>query len=120
MPTEQASRTPPEPASSKPPIRQFALSGRSNDPDPAVHAYRSDLADVSLAGRVIASHYAAPVTRELRRAVRLWAEPNRDGEAICELDAGARFELLDSRGGWVWGYGGDERLVGYLPEEALV
>ena len=36
----------------------FALAGRSNPPDPKFNAYRPDLADVALAGRVIASHYA--------------------------------------------------------------
>jgi hypothetical protein len=34
------------------------LAGPSDLPDPDFHAYRKDLADIALAGRVIASHYA--------------------------------------------------------------
>ena len=75
---------------------------------------------MALAGVVIASHYAAPVARELRRDARLWTEPGRTGDPILALDAGAPFELLDSRGGWAWGYGGAKRRVGYLAEEALL
>src|SRR6058998_1098973 len=37
---------------------EFALAGPSGDLDPDFNAYRKDLADVALAGRVIASHYA--------------------------------------------------------------
>lgn len=104
-----------------PPTREFDLAGTSADlPDPRRHAYRKDLADVALAGTVIASHYAAPVKREMRRAAPLRAEPDCDSELVTQLAAGDSFELLDSRGGWVWGYGGPDRLVGYIKEEALV
>ena len=44
-------------------IDGFALAGVSDLPDPATHAYRKDLADAALAGRVIASHYAEPLVR---------------------------------------------------------
>ncbi|WP_343346573.1 SH3 domain-containing protein [Sphingomicrobium sp. XHP0239] len=104
----------------KAPTRGFHLTGPSDEPDPAMHAFRKDLADVALAGTVIASHYAHPVARELRRDARLWTAPDRESPSIVHLSAGAPFALLDSRGGWVWGYGGEDRLVGYLPEEALV
>ena len=96
------------------------LDGVSADPDPARFAYRKDLADVALAGEVIASHYAKPVMRELHREARLRVEPDEDAPVIATLPAGAPFALLDSRGGWSWGYGGDDRLVGYLSEEALL
>src|SRR5688572_29307217 len=43
----------------------FALAGSSSLPDPATNAYRKDLADVGLAGRVITSHYAEPLLRHL-------------------------------------------------------
>ncbi|WP_265563459.1 SH3 domain-containing protein [Sphingomicrobium arenosum] len=107
--------------SSKPPIREFDLTGTSADlPDPTRHAYRKDLADVALAGRVIASHYAAPVARELRRDAPLRSEPDCDAELVIQLAAGDAFDLLDNRGGWVWGYAGPDRRVGYVKEEALV
>ena len=42
---------------------EFALAGPSDLPDPQFNAYRKDLADVALASRVVASHYAEPVER---------------------------------------------------------
>ncbi|MCM8557168.1 SH3 domain-containing protein [Sphingomicrobium sediminis] len=78
------------------------------------------MADVALAGRVIASHYALPVERELHRDAKLRVEPGKDSEVIADLDAGAPFWLLDSRGGWSWGYGGPDKRVGYVSEEALL
>ena len=98
----------------------FALAGPSDPPDPAFHAYRKDLADAALAGRVIASHYAEPLPRELGRGAPLRSAPAADSEIICELDPGDPFELLDNSLGWSWGYGGRERRVGYVESDALV
>ena len=54
----------------------FALTGVSQLPDPATNAYRKDLADAALAGRVIASHYAEPLVRHLIASAPLLAEHN--------------------------------------------
>lgn len=94
----------------------FPLSGPSRLPDPATHAYRGDLADVALAGRVVASHYAEPLVRHLVSGGELYAQP--DGQLITTLSPGDEFRLLDCTGGWAWGYapGG---LVGYVRGEIL-
>lgn len=105
-------------ASSSPIDREFPLKGTGTLPDPATHAYRPDIADVRLAGIVIASHYAAEVARSLNTATDLLESPN--GDVVCQLGAGAPFALLDSQGGWAWGYGGDDRRVGYVEVSALV
>ena len=78
-----------------------------------------DLADVALAGRVIASHYAEPLPRTLARAAQLRSEPATHSEVICNLTAGEPFEMLDNSLGWAWGYGGPDRLVGYVRSDAL-
>jgi hypothetical protein len=104
--------------SSPPSARGFQLSGPSSDPDPARHAYRKDLADIALAGTVIASHYASPVPRRIAKAATLFAE-NNETTAIGELVAGDPFELLDDSLGWAWGYAGAERRVGYVRSECL-
>ena len=95
------------------------LAGPSDLPDPLHQAHRKDLADVSLAGRVIASHYAEPLPRVLARAAPLRTTPDTDSEVICELKAGEPFEMLENSVGWAWGYGGPDRRVGYVESDAL-
>ncbi|HEX8842438.1 MAG TPA: hypothetical protein VF757_09070 [Sphingomicrobium sp.] len=97
----------------------FALSGPSDLPDPGHNAYRKDLADVALAGRVIASHYAQPVDRLVAVRAPLFAGPSQDSETIRELERGEPFALLDDSMGWAWGYAGKDRRVGYVRSEAL-
>ena len=97
----------------------FALSGPSDPPDPRTHAFRKDLADVALAGRVIASHYAEPLVRKLSAAAVLRAAPADDAEGLGEVGPGDCFALLDDSLGWAWGYAGADRRVGYLRSEAL-
>ncbi|MEO6255634.1 MAG: SH3 domain-containing protein [Sphingomicrobium sp.] len=92
----------------------FALTGPSNLPDPAVYAYRPDLADCALAHTVIASHYAEPLERALIATAILRLQPSDDAEAVAELKAGDPFSMLDNSLGWAWGYGGAERRVGYV------
>ncbi|MCA1652646.1 MAG: hypothetical protein ABR588_04730 [Sphingomicrobium sp.] len=95
----------------------FALAGRSDLPDPANHAYRQDLADVALAGRVIASHYAEPLLRHLVEDAPLLADPG--GETLDQLAAGDEMWVLDCSLGWAWGYAGADRRVGYVTASAL-
>lgn len=68
---------------------------------------------------MIASHYAQPVAKRLAAAATLRAEPSGESEAICELEAGSPFDMLDNSLGWAWGYAGKDRRVGYVPSEAL-
>ncbi|HEY0628509.1 MAG TPA: hypothetical protein VGD23_04190 [Sphingomicrobium sp.] len=99
-------------------IDGFALTGVSSLPDPATHAYRKDLADVALAGRVIASHYAEPLVRHLTAAAPLLPMPANDAEPIMQLGVGDEIRMLDNSRGWAWGYGPDGR-VGYVAAEAV-
>ena len=96
----------------------FALGGVSNPPDPATNAYRKDLADVALAGLVIASHYAEPLSRHLVASASLLEGPATDSQKIVELNAGDELRMLDSSLGWAWGYAPNGR-VGYVPAEAV-
>lgn len=95
------------------------LAGPSDPPDPAFHAFRKDLADVALAGRVIASHYAEPVHRHLTVEAELRSAPSADGEILCDLEEGDPFELLDDTLGWAWGYAGPKRRVGYVESSKI-
>ena len=115
--------TPPAATSASPrsPIVKggFPLIGTSELPDPATHAYRQDLADVALAGRVIASHYAEPLVRHIGIASTLMATNNDDAAAVASLAHGDEIRILDCSRGWAWGYGPDGR-VGYVRAEFLV
>ncbi|HVL79472.1 MAG TPA: SH3 domain-containing protein [Sphingomicrobium sp.] len=110
-------------SSVRPPTRTsgkgFALTGPSDPPDPGLHAYRADLADAALAGRVIASHYADPLERAVTKPALLRSEPSDGSEPLAELPPGSPFLLLDDTLGWAWGYGGEKRLVGYVESAAL-
>ena len=97
----------------------FALAGPSDPPDPLFHAYRKDLADAALAGRVNASHYAEPVERSVDREAELLRAPADNADVLAELQPGERFRLLDDSLGWAWGYAGDEGRVGYVRSDVL-
>lgn len=101
-----------------PTVEGFALAGVSDLPDPATHAYRKDLADTSLAGRVIASHYAEPLVRTLATATPLYEDGADDSAVAGELAAGEQFQMLDCSRGWAWGYAASGR-VGYVPASVI-
>jgi hypothetical protein len=68
---------------------------------------------------VIASHYADPVERTIIAPVCLRATPSVDAEEVRELLPGDPFLLLDDSVGWAWGYGGEDKRVGYVPSAAV-
>ncbi|HEX8388401.1 MAG TPA: SH3 domain-containing protein [Sphingomonas sp.] len=98
---------------------RFALTGPSVRLDPRTHAVRPDLADVRLADRVFAPHYAAPMPRRVARPVRL--RPGRDdgAETLVELREGEPFDVLEVAGRKAWGVAPGCGLVGYLDADAL-
>ena len=102
-----------------PNAEEFALAGPSDPPDPQLNAYRKDLADAALAGRVIASHYAEPTPRRIVNASALQILPGDDSETIRKLAVGEPFQLLDDSLGWSWGYAGEDRRVGYVVSAAI-
>ena len=96
----------------------FALTGPSVQLDPRTHAVRGDLADVRLADRVFAPHYAAAIPCIVARAVTLVAA-REDGATVAELAAGDRFELLELSGDLAWGIAPAQGRVGYCDRTAL-
>ncbi|HET9335345.1 MAG TPA: SH3 domain-containing protein [Sphingomicrobium sp.] len=94
------------------------MSGPSSPPDPATHAYRKDLADIAVAGRVIASHYAEPLRRHIVCSAPFRAQPDDNSEPLGQLNKGDEIRTLDVSSGWAWGYAPDGR-VGYVRAEAI-
>ncbi len=82
-------------------------------------AVRRDLADVRLAERVFAPHYAAPMPRTLARAAALRAGRAPDSEVLSQLASGDSFEVLELAGSNAWGVAPGLGLVGYLDADSL-
>jgi hypothetical protein len=105
---------PPSPA----PARRFGLTGPSVTLNPEFDAYRVDVADVALAGKVVASHFAEACIYKANAPtpllVHAGAAPN--GEV---LDAGDLFSVLDCSRGFAWGYRQSDHRVGYVDLDAL-
>ena len=81
---------------------------------------RRDLADVRLADRVFAPHYAAPMPRTLGAATELRLSAAADSEVLATLAAGDVFEVLELAGNHAWGVAPGSGLVGYIAASALV
>jgi hypothetical protein len=99
--------------------KRFALTGRSRPIDPRHDAARADLADVRLADRVFAPHYAAPLIRVVRTATALRAASAADAEILTRLSPGDVFEVLEFAGTSAWGTAPGPKLVGYIDAQAL-
>jgi hypothetical protein len=83
--------------------------------DPRVNAWRNDIADIALAGKLFAPHYAKPLIRACGMlATPLRAEPTDGSEQVSELLPGEPFAVLDINAGWAWGYCAADHRVGYV------
>lgn len=88
--------------------------------DPRRHAYRKDLADVSLQGRVEARHFVEGEAYQVTEAsAPLHAEPRSDSYMVTEALYGERIQVYEAREGWVWGQLERDSYVGYLPQSVL-
>ncbi len=100
--------------------KRVALDGVSRPYDARIHAIRPDLADIALADRYFAPHYAAGLPRACAAPhAFLRATPEGSARAVSELLHGETFHMLDARGAWAWGYCGHDHYVGYLPLDVL-
>lgn len=97
--------------------KRFALTGRSHKVDRRVEAARGDLADLRLADRIFAPHYAGAVQRS--GAVRSPMLAAHGGKPVSELLEGEAFDVLELSHGYAWGVGGVDGAVGFVAVEAL-
>jgi len=80
---------------------------------------RGDLADIRLADRVFAPHYAQAVRRTLTADAALRGGREAGSETLAKMSGGDAFDLLDVTGDAAWGIAVASGLVGYLPADAL-
>lgn len=97
----------------------FALTGPSIPFDRRTVAVRPDLADIRLADRYFAPHYAAAVVRRVTIGTDLRRDRARDAAVLASLRPGETFELLDLIGDDGWGIAVTKGLVGYVDATAL-
>lgn len=99
---------------------KFALQGPEENFDPRVTAHRGDLADIKLAGKMFAPHYAEalPMRCSAPKAM-LRKQAGKNYEAVSELLHGEEFQMLDVAGDWAWGFCEADGYVGYVPFHAL-
>ncbi|HEV2569329.1 SH3 domain-containing protein [Sphingomonas sp.] len=97
--------------------KRFSLSGPSRPLDLTHNAARRDLADVRLAGRWFAPHYAVAESWTCTNGCTLHAA--REGEALGDIAAGESFAVLEIAGDWAWGFQESDGRVGYVPVAAL-
>lgn len=101
------------------PRKSFALLGQSAVLDPLRYAVRRDLADIRLADRVFAPHYAAAVSRIVIAPADLRSAADADSSVIAALEPGTPFEVLEFVAGRAWGRAPTLDRVGYVDTRAL-
>jgi hypothetical protein len=99
---------------------RFRLSGPSVRLDPRIHAVRRDIADICLADRVFAPHYArAQHCACAAPSALMHSAPDASSQAVSQLLRGETFAVIEATGGWAWGYSAEDRYVGYVREDGL-
>lgn len=108
--------SPPPPSQSKP----QAGKSSTNRLDARRNAYRADLADASLRGKVDAPRFAEGEVRQVIQAVvPMRAAPDLKTSFDTELLFGERVSVFDTREGWAWVQANSDRYVGYIPAAAI-
>jgi cell wall-associated NlpC family hydrolase len=78
------------------------------------------VADIALADRVFAPHYAKPLLHGcLAATVAMRAAPSHEAAAVSELIRGEGFAVVDASGEWAWGYSTHDGYVGYVPVDTI-
>lgn len=79
---------------------------------------RGDLADVELASKVFAPHYAKALSCRAAADAGVHAKPHADSEQVDHLTKGDAVDLFDVNGGWSWVR--TAKAVGYVRAETIV
>jgi cell wall-associated NlpC family hydrolase len=88
--------------------------------NPRLNAYRPDLADVSLEGRVTAERFTAGRPAQVARGVAaLRRAPSADAPQDTQLLSGEAVTVFDEAEGWAWVQNRSDGYVGYVVSAAL-
>jgi cell wall-associated NlpC family hydrolase len=88
--------------------------------DRRLHAFRTDLADAALEGRVEAARFVTPeLARIALPVVDLHPRPDLSAGIDTQLLLGEEVRVFERAGCWAWAQAVADGYVGYLPEVAL-
>jgi cell wall-associated NlpC family hydrolase len=88
--------------------------------DRRLHAFRPDLADAALQGRVEAARFVTPEPARIALpVVDLRPKPDLSAGIDTQLLLGEDISVFERAGGWAWVQAVADGYVGYLPEVAL-
>lgn len=89
-------------------------------PDKRLHAYRPDLAEASLRGRIEAARFTAGKPMRVGAPVAsLRKEPRLDAMQLTQALCGEDLKVLDEQEGWAWVKLGRDDYVGYAERRSL-
>lgn len=89
--------------------------------DPRLHAYRPDLADAALQGKVEAARFVAPRLMQVAEpVVSVHAGPRFDAMQITQALLGETVKLFDEQEGWAFVQLSADGYVGYVNGNALL
>jgi len=101
--------------------RLASVTHRSGSIDLRVVAWRPDLADMQVYGRLAAHSYVEPAPSVCRVPVTgVRSAPDPAAEQVSQLLLGETFHLLEIGEVWAWGYCAHDRYVGYVEAASLV
>lgn len=87
----------------------------STGPDPRRNAFRADLADAALRGKVNARHYAEGVVYQITAPVAAMHQtPDDAAMRVSEALFGERIAVFELKDGWAWGQLMTDGYVGYV------
>jgi cell wall-associated NlpC family hydrolase len=88
--------------------------------DKRLHAYRPDLAEAGLKGKVEAARFTEGVVKQVRTPVAsLRRQPSPTSMQLTEALMGERLRVLDEKDGWAWVKLEADHYVGYVESAAL-
>ncbi len=93
--------------------RQVRLEGPSVALEAGRFAVRRDLAEIAVADRVFAQHYADALLFRVMTGATVRRRPDAAADARGTLAAGCVFHVFDIGRDWAWGRGADGP-VGYV------
>ncbi|WP_294327468.1 NlpC/P60 family protein [uncultured Sphingomonas sp.] len=97
---------------------RFALRTRSVAIDSRTDAVRRDLADIRLADRVFAPHYAVPTRRSIGRITAI--SDSADGVTLSQALPGEPFDVLEFTSTHGWGRSPIDGSVGFVSRDSLI